>query len=376
MNQEENENLGRPSILDAVSLSQQNAALRTFNPQSLVLEHLEKLTVREKQILTGRYGLASGSPLTLEEIGKKLNLTRERVRQIEKDTLKKLNELSASASFVDGINLLFQIIEENGNIIKENRIFDIILASSDTPVNRMGILFLLYLIPRFHLLKESALYHRAWHVAAFDQKLLEQTMNLALSILNEAGKPLARADLFKSLRAQAEKGADFKGLSDDGMESYLFIFKKVERNPFNEWGLSSWPEIRPKDVGDKAYLVLLHDKSPQHYGKITEMINKYKFDERIAQKETVHNELIKDKRFVLVGRGIYALSSWGYKPGVVADIIEDLLRKAQQPLSRDELIGQVLKQRLVKKNTIIVGLSNRTRFKKTPENKYILADHV
>ena len=101
--------------------------------------------------------------------------------------------------------------------------------------------------------------------------------------------------------------------------------------------------------------------------------NKAKFDSRVAYKETVHNELIKDPRFILIGRGIYALSEWGYEPGVVADVITEVLKKSPQPLSRERIIDDVLKKRIVKKNTILVGLSNKKLFKKVGKNLYTLA---
>ena len=51
---------------------------------------LEALTDRERQVVVLRYGLADAEPKTLEEIGRRLGLTRERVRQIELDSLKRL----------------------------------------------------------------------------------------------------------------------------------------------------------------------------------------------------------------------------------------------------------------------------------------------
>ncbi len=50
------------------------------------------LTGRERDILRLRYGLSDGNPMTLEQIGKQLNLTRERVRQLETEALKKLRD--------------------------------------------------------------------------------------------------------------------------------------------------------------------------------------------------------------------------------------------------------------------------------------------
>ena len=56
-------------------------------------EALEALTERERQVVVLRYGLTDAEPKTLEEIGRRLGLTRERVRQIELDSLKRLASL-------------------------------------------------------------------------------------------------------------------------------------------------------------------------------------------------------------------------------------------------------------------------------------------
>jgi RNA polymerase primary sigma factor len=56
----------------------------------LVREVLATLTERENSILSWRFGLADGNQRTLEEIGAKMGLTRERIRQIQDQALKKL----------------------------------------------------------------------------------------------------------------------------------------------------------------------------------------------------------------------------------------------------------------------------------------------
>jgi RNA polymerase primary sigma factor len=56
-------------------------------------EALEALSERERQVVVLRYGLTDAEPKTLEEIGRRLGLTRERVRQIELDSLKRLASL-------------------------------------------------------------------------------------------------------------------------------------------------------------------------------------------------------------------------------------------------------------------------------------------
>ena len=68
--------------------------LRDFQTKCRTM--LQNLTEREREILRMRYGFEDGSEYTLEEIGRKFMLTRERIRQIEKEALGKLRS-SASA---------------------------------------------------------------------------------------------------------------------------------------------------------------------------------------------------------------------------------------------------------------------------------------
>jgi RNA polymerase primary sigma factor len=57
---------------------------------------LGEIDTREAEVLNLRFGLDGEEPLTLKQIGKKLNLTRERVRQIQRNALARLNELMTS----------------------------------------------------------------------------------------------------------------------------------------------------------------------------------------------------------------------------------------------------------------------------------------
>ena len=54
---------------------------------------LDALPERERQVIELRYGLRGHEPLTLEEVGRAFGVTRERIRQIENNTLKKLKQL-------------------------------------------------------------------------------------------------------------------------------------------------------------------------------------------------------------------------------------------------------------------------------------------
>ena len=68
-------------------------AVFTNSENKMLQRLLEQIDPREAEILRLRYGLQEGEPMTLKDIGKKVGLTRERVRQIEHEALRRLNQL-------------------------------------------------------------------------------------------------------------------------------------------------------------------------------------------------------------------------------------------------------------------------------------------
>ena len=96
------------------------------------------------------------------------------------------------------------------------------------------------------------------------------------------------------------------------------------------------------------------------------------FDSKTINTQAVHNELIRHNGFVLIGRGIYALSEWGYSEGTVSDVIVEILRERGE-LKRDEIIAEVLKRRQVKKITIQLNLKNKPMFQRVGRDVYKLA---
>ena len=139
-------------------------------------------------------------------------------------------------------------------------------------------------------------------------------------------------------------------------------------------GLIEWPEIKPRGVKDKAFLVFKKHQKPLHFTDVAGLIDKleYNLPNKKTYPQTVHNELIKDSRFVLVGRGTYALSEWGYVPGTIKDIIVNVLKEKKEPASKEDIVKEVLSQRLVAKNTVLMNLNNKKHFDKDSNNKYFL----
>jgi DNA-directed RNA polymerase delta subunit len=135
--------------------------------------------------------------------------------------------------------------------------------------------------------------------------------------------------------------------------------------------LSDSRNINTKGVRDYAYLILNQIKEPMHFRDLSSEIAK-QFSKKV-NVATVHNELIKDPRFILVGRGKYGLKEWGtYSAGTVADVIKEILKSSKKALTKEEIIKEVLSKKDVKEQTVLINLANKS-FKRTKDGKYKLA---
>ncbi len=355
-------------ILDTIISTKQTENWNQFRPTEIVSEIFSNLKERDKQILSHRFGLGGKEVKTLAAIGQEQNLTRERVRQIEKDLMKNLKKNSSKLKSFSGTKeFLLGIISEHGKIIAEENLLIQLNVKDEQEKN--AVIFLLHLIEELDYFIHQN-YKKSWVVVLFKEDLLHGFILESKELLKGKSDPLPSQEFLENFKQTKFYKENENELSDKILLNFLELAVEIEKNIFGQWGLTSSKEITPKDVGDKAYLVMKNHKKPEHYSKITEMVNSAKFDNKTAYKETVHNELIKDPRFILVGRGIYALSEWGFKPGVVADVIKEVLQKNNQPMTREEIVAEVLKRRQVKKNTILVGLSNKKIFKKVGKNLY------
>jgi hypothetical protein len=160
-----------------------------------------------------------------------------------------------------------------------------------------------------------------------------------------------------------------KHRNNEILRRWLSISKSIGKNPLGEWGPATSPNVKTKGVRDFAYLAVKKHGSPLHFREVAALIEK--MFKRAAHVATTHNELIKDSRFVLVGRGMYALREWGYTQGVVRDVIREALRKSG-PMTKEQIIEKVLKERHVKPGTIIVNLQNQKYFKRGKDGRFSL----
>lgn len=359
-------------ILDTIIDTHQRESLQEFELNLIIAKILEPLKEREKLILSKRYGLNNEQLQTLKVVGEEQGLTRERVRQIEKELLKNLKRgVNQLEDFISARDLLLTTISEHGGLMSEEALIKYLGYSE--PSDIQALKFLLRLITEIEEHNEDEHVRQSWSKLGFDKDFLYEFVKTTKQLLDNHGQPLDSEKFIEKFEESDFFKQNQDKLTPKVVLNYLHASSGVKKNPYGEFGLGHWNEIKPKDVGDKAYLVMKHHKKPEHYSAITDLINEHNIDGRKAYKETVHNKLIKDKRFVLVGRGIYALTEWGYQPGVVSDIIAEILKDTDKPMTRDEIVEKVLERRLVKKNTVLVGLSNKKLFKKVDKNLYTLA---
>lgn len=318
---------------------------------------------RVREVIARRFGLGGKQRETLEAIGQDqaYKITRERVRQIEENGLKVLSQPKLMSSLKPVFSLLESYLAENGGLVREDKIFADLAQQGDAG----AILLFLTLGPQFHRVGQTEKFHPVWAINKNNIKRSAKVVDGLVKHFNSKNNIVTQQEL-----VQLAKKRD-AGISEAALVAYVDACKFIDQNHFGHFGLSHWPQIKPKGVKDKAYMVFQKEKRPIHFAEVTNLINQEAFGGRPAYVQTVHNELIKDQRFVLVGRGVYALSEWGYQPGTVIELIGSLLNR-NGSLTKEQIIEEVMKQRLVKENTILINLQNRKLFKRDQEGKYSL----
>ena len=338
----------------------------SFKPKEIVKRLLSILTKRGQDILISRYGLGSKTAkFTLDAIGKRYGITRERVRQIENHSLLIIRKSKVYKDLEPVFAELKKVILDLGGIISEK---DLLKHLSKDPNVQNYFYFLLIIGEEFKREKADEEFKHHWHVdRELAEKIKAALRKLYSSLSND--ELVVEGDLVNSFLEEV-KDLNEKYKNEEVIKRWFSISHKIDKNPLGEWGRASSSNVNAKGMRDYAFLVIRKHGSPIHFKEVAKAITQY-FNKK-AHVATTHNELIKDPRFVLVGRGLYALSEWGYMSGVVKDVIKKILGK-EGPLMKDKIIEKVLKERYVKENTILVNLQNPKYFKKDSSGRYLNA---
>jgi Holliday junction resolvasome RuvABC DNA-binding subunit len=318
---------------------------------------------REREIIARRFGLFDRRE-TLEQIGELLGITRERVRQLEKAVITKLKSANQELPHIKDVEeILTRHLNDMGKVAK---ISDITkrLSRENSRTDQARVAFLANLSPGIAVIDDNDhFFHSIGLATQHTEKGIRDHVGKIIDAIKGIGEPT-------DIKAVADK----VGSKDVKHTEALAGISKNIATLNGRWGLVKWPMVNPKNIRDKIYVILHDNKKPMHFNEIAEAIKKSNLRRKDVTTQAIHNELIKDQRFVLIGRGIYALKEWGYKKGTVADVIAEVLRKEGGPLHRDEIVRRVLKSRQVKETTILLNLQGKPQFKRVAKATYALAE--
>lgn len=322
----------------------------------------EVLSPRTKEIVSSRFGLSGGKAKTLEEIGKEYGITRERVRQILASAFSLVKQRRDNPSYVAAASHIESILVEHSGILPSDELFA--LLSGGDRKERGAIRFFLECLKTVKEEDETRNRPSVFVVSGFPFSEWEKTFAVAEAVLRGAGATLDADELY----GRSEK----RGLPVDRKTffDYLAASSAIRKNAFGRFGFSDSSEVQPRGTREKAYLVLKMHGSPLHFKDIAARIDEIGLQKkgRKTHPQTVHNELIKDRKFVLVGRGLYALSEWGYSRGTVREVLDEILSSSVAPMSRERILEEVLRVRQVKRSTIVINLN--AFFEKVGKNEY------
>jgi DNA-directed RNA polymerase delta subunit/uncharacterized protein YifE (UPF0438 family) len=322
-----------------------------MNLQKLCENYLKSLPQRTADVIERRFGLKTGQRETLEAIGQSFGITRERVRQIEREGFEEIGpKIRKNQEIFSDFK---KVIDSFGGLKEESQLLDVLGEGK----YQNQAFFLLTQGEGFERTAEDNNFYAFWADNKNSVLQAKKVINSTISRFKKEKKTLPLNEL-----ADGNK---------EVFASYIGISKEIQKNPEGRYGLRNWLEINPRGIKDKAYLVLKKKEEPLHFTQIASLIGELPFSaNRKVHTATVHNELIKDNRFILVGRGLYALKEWGYEEGVVKDIILKSLKQAKRPLTKDEIVQKVLEQRFVKENTVVLNLQNKEYFVKDEKGRY------
>ncbi|MEK9133093.1 MAG: sigma factor-like helix-turn-helix DNA-binding protein [Patescibacteria group bacterium] len=335
--------------------------------KDLINNLLILLSPKEKHIIENRYCLNEKMHVTLEKIGREFGVTRERIRQIEKNALKKLSRNVVNTKLHNFNQFGKTVIQKyEGVVLEEKLASEILNLVSDTKgIDIAAVKLSLELDASLEKVPNTINYYPFFKLKTIERKEINNICEQTIHHLQDKKEIDSTDNVLAALEAKlGKKFSKQFVLSCLELDRRLKLVKKGV-------GLATWRHINPRTLRDKILYILNEIQKPLHYVELANKIAEMRFDKKVINVQAVHNELIRDNSFVLIGRGIYALRKWGYDDGTVAEVISNILRE-KGALDREQIINEVLKKRQVKRITILLNLKNKPIFERVGRDTYSL----
>lgn len=337
-----------------------------LNLSGLVDNLLLLLSDKEKVVVEKRFCLTGDRRFTLEEIGKDFSVTRERIRQIERNALSKMKRNVFNTALADLHSYVDLLVKEQGGLMCEESVLgSLVEIFSGKVLNSHRVHFSLVLHDDLECIGNTINFHPYLRTRALSDYSLKYASNKLINQMHKYGDAKSIGEVCDDLKDILAE-IDFDIVK---VKSLIEIDKRVTLLDDDLVALLEWRHIRPRTLRDKVLYVLRSEKTPMHFNDIAAAIESAVFDKRPVNVQAVHNELIRNVQFVLIGRGIYALKEWGYEKGTVVDVIERILKPGME-LEEEQIIAKVLDQRQVKRITVQLALKNSGKFERIGRKIY------
>ena len=333
-------------------------------------EILISLSEKEKNVIERRVWL-KWEKETLQSIWNSFSptITRERVRQIEESGIRKIWRIIKASILTDIQEKGIEFVKMSWGLASRDSLVNYLIKelNLEKDINK-GVLETI-VQSDFDILKSKQklgckIYFYLSKISRYNVDVIHKE---AIKVLKKKKDVIEKEELFKIV---SENLKDLRGISAPLVGSVLELFDDIIFWEDNLVWLTKWKILNPKTLKDKAVYILKKEWTPMHFVDIANKIIEVLEDN--VKINTIHNELIRNEDFVLIGRGIYALREWWFKPGTVLDVISSILEKRNEPMSTEEIVKEVLKIRDVKETNIYMNLQNRQVIERVWRNFYQL----
>lgn len=339
------------------------------------------LPERQRTVLADRYGLWDGIAETLQDIGDKLGLTRERIRQIEAKALKRILRLyghgKIKAHIFNSIRLYFTTHQsESDGVLSEDEAIEALATGCSCEEAGLAVEFLQDITGTEANIFASGLIEPEAGVYCVDEtaaRFYQEMLRLIEESLQSREKPLTEGLLLKDITSRA--GTCLSANQLRLARRVLNVSARVSRLRNGTIALSQWTEFHSHNAASLTEAALRLLGRPAHFREITEKVSSIFGEGGTFNERTIHQALLTNRKaFVWVKHGTYGLAAWGLKkPPFIKDRLVELLSVTGYPLPFWHLEQKVLEVCNCKQESVRMTLDlNPGLFTKFAGDQYAL----
>lgn len=329
------------------------------------------LTERQREVLRWRFGLTNGQVLTLKEAGERLDVTRERVRQIETKALRYLQRSERKRIVSPLLERIHDTVVVAGGVLGEAELADALVDIADIgDIHPQGALRL--------LLETSEKLSRVKGIQAW---CLPQLCDLipdvglqVIEVLRQALAPMPCEELLRRVRQTLRRDDQPNAQYDKFILACIRVNEKLIERDEGSIGLATWEHHWQDDI----VLALRRLGQPTHYTAIADTINTSQQNGQQVTARAVHNLLMRyPDIFVWIGRkGTYGLSEWGIERSIsYADALTRILHNAGHPLTITEVLAALVQLRpYYDEGSVQITFGTNGKFRPFPNNTFGLTE--